>query len=121
MRVTSCEGSFDDGKGHIMIQSEGGNQENKSDNYKLTLFQMFYFLCMHQGYLGYISDEKGNELVEGSTIYLVQMGALIGTVVECFPEQETRRGNRQKSYADKLGWNMKLAVQQIVGQLLTVW
>lgn len=48
---------------------------------------------------------------------LVRIHVRIVTDVEWFLELEKPSGHLLKRYADTLGWNMKLAIEPVVGQI----
>lgn len=70
-------------------------------------------MLLYHAILGYIPDGKGDRLVEVSILSPARLDACIETVEECFSERETRRGHREKRYADTTGWNMRVVVEQI--------
>lgn len=55
--------------------------------------------------------------MEGPLLSFVQLEAWVVTVIECFLERKTSGGHRQKEYAYTFLKNVKLAIEQISGQI----
>lgn len=63
------------------------------------------------------SQWKAEELMERTILLLGRLDVWTVTVAQCFSKRETRNGHHNRWYAHKFGWNIKQALEKILGQI----